>query len=354
MTKKEKELVEKLKAEMPEFSGNKVDIEKKIAMYLYLYIGKSKVFDEKYFLGNEETRKRIVRNNTRDLLIVKKNELSTGDEDPIIEKRTGVCETIANLYERLLNDFNINAKAVKTGDDDVCVNEGEREEHVSVVITLSDGEQILANPQEDLSNIQTRSKTVNFGRKYENGIETGESLNDNEMFELHKVCGYVEKKEDYMDTKIENLAKRVEKMTASQILPQIVNDSEIGNYQGDIGYIELYKFYSGIIKSVAKKYAQNGINYFNCYREVENDSDNSKCEREYYMCMYSTFNSKVSDVYLYSNKAKKFGKIELEKLKELQDDGLHLGRNNSEPGKKILERALRNLGKKTDKQSYKS
>lgn len=354
MTKKEKELVEKLKAEMPEFTGSKVDIEKKIAMYLYLYIGRSKIFDEKYFLGNQETKKRIIRNNTRDLLVVKKNELSNGDEDPIIEKKTGVCETIANLYERLLNDFNVNARVVKTGDDEGCVNEGEKAEHVSVVITLNNGEQILANPQEDLSNIQTRSKTVNFGRKYESGIETGKKLSDDEIFELHKACGYVSKKEDYMDTKIDALAKRVEGMTASQILPQIVNNSEISNYQSDIGYIELYKFYAGIIKSVANKYAQNGIHYFNCYRDIENDSESSEPRREYYMCMYSTFNNKVNEVYLYSNKAKKFGKIELETLKKLQEEGLHLGKNKSEIGKKLLERALRNLAKTANNQNYKS
>ena len=40
MTKKEEELVEKIKNKIPKFTGSQVDIEKKIAMYLYLYIGK--------------------------------------------------------------------------------------------------------------------------------------------------------------------------------------------------------------------------------------------------------------------------------------------------------------------------
>lgn len=342
MTKKEEELVEELKTQMPEFTGSKTDVEKKIAMYLYLYIGKIKVFDQNYFLGNEEAKKRLFRKYTGDLLKVKKNEISNGEEDPIIENKVGVCETIGNLYERLLNDFGINAKMIKICYDSACRDE----KHVSILVTLSNGEQFLANPQEDLEKIQTRSITTNFGRKYEDGLETGEKISEDELFELHKACGYVSKKEDYMDYKIDKLAKKVEKMPASQILTQIINDPQINNFQDNIGYIELYKFYSGVIKTVAEKYSQNGINYFNCYRENKDNSKDVIPKREYYMCIYSTFNNRVNDIYIYSNKANKFGKIELENLKKLQEEGLSLGKNRLEPGKKILERALRNINTK--------
>lgn len=348
MTKKEETLVEDLKNKMPQFAGSKVEIEKKIAMFLYLYIGTNKVFDERYFLGNDETQKRIIRNNTRDLLRVKKNEISNGEEDPIIDNKVGVCETIANLYERLLNDFGIKAKMVKTGDETNCVGEGKEQEHASVVIYFSNGETILANPQEDLSNIQTHSKTVNFGTRYDKGIGIGEKMPDAEILELHKACGYVKDETDYMDSKIEALARKVSGMTPTQILEQIVNDEQINNYQKDIGYIELYKHYIKVIKSVASRYAQNGINYFNCYKESGEEQDNIP-KREYSMCIYSTYNNNVNEVYLYSNKSKRFGKIELEKLRELQENGLHLGKNNSEMGKKVLERALRKLNTKEQK-----
>lgn len=339
MTKKEEELVAKLKSQMPQFTGDKVDVEKKISMYLYLYLGKNKVFDQNYFLGNQEVKRRFFYKYTRDILVVKKNEISNGQEDPIIENKVGVCETIGNLYERLLNDFGINAKMIKIGYD----NASKDENHVSILITLSNGEQFLANPQEDLEKIQTHSKTINFGRKYKDGLETDEKISEDEMFELHKSCGYIDKKEDYMDFKIDELAKKVEKMPASQILKQIVNNSEINSFQHDIGYIELYKFYSGVIKSVAGKYSQNGINYFNCYKEDTNSSQDIIPKREYFMCIYSTFNNKVNDIYLYSNKSKRFGKVELEDLKKLKEEGLCLGKNKSEAGKKVLERALKNI-----------
>ena len=52
MTKKE--IVQYLKQNMPTFTGNKIEKEKKMAMYIYLELGKMKAFDEKYFFGNNK------------------------------------------------------------------------------------------------------------------------------------------------------------------------------------------------------------------------------------------------------------------------------------------------------------
>ena len=59
MTKTEREYVTKLNAEMPEFTGNPTEVQEKIAMYIYLKLGKSKVFDERWFFGNKSEREKI-------------------------------------------------------------------------------------------------------------------------------------------------------------------------------------------------------------------------------------------------------------------------------------------------------
>ena len=57
MTKKE--IVQYLKQNMPTFTGNKIEKEKKMAMYIYLELGKMKAFDEKYFFGNSKTKDKV-------------------------------------------------------------------------------------------------------------------------------------------------------------------------------------------------------------------------------------------------------------------------------------------------------
>ena len=59
MTKKE--IVQYLKQNMPTFTGNKIEKEKKMAMYIYLELGKMKAFDEKYFFGNSKTKDKIYK-----------------------------------------------------------------------------------------------------------------------------------------------------------------------------------------------------------------------------------------------------------------------------------------------------
>lgn len=336
MTKQEKELIEKIEKEMPKFDGDKTQIEKKIAMYIYLFLGKNKVFEEKYYLGNTSMKKEVVHEANYDIRMVEDSK--NVDKDPIIEKRKIVCLTLANLYKRLLNDFGLNAKTIRTEENSAAVCEGDT--HVDVLVTFSNGEQIIVNPQKDLHNIQTGCMTQYFGEKYETDWTSKKYMDFEEVFELHKACGYVNSKEDYMENRISDLENKVVGLTPDKILQEIIKDDGINNYQKDIGYIEMYKFYVRLISQTAHQYAQNGINYFNCYRLIP--GENGKQQREYSMCIYSIYKEKI-EAYLYSNTDKTFKKTELETFKKLQEQGLHLGKNEQEKGMKVLKRNLRNL-----------
>ena len=318
MTKTEREFVTRLNANMPEFTGTPVEVQKKIAMYIYLKLGKSKVFDEKWFLGNRYEREKIERINKKE----------KSDIDLLIKKRKLVCITISHLYNRLLKDFGIKCKT-----EQLYANDN----HVSNIILLNDGEKIVVDLQKDLENIQTRSKTNYFGLIYRKGILTGEKISDDELFKLHKSCGYVEKEDDYMDYKIEEFSKKVEGLEADEILEKILFDKSLKGYQEDIGYIELYKFYTRVVYKVAPRMDKVKIYYCNCYRYVT--GENGEDEREYSMCMYSIMKDELK-AYLYSNKEKCFKPIELETFVKLEKEGLFIGKNPQENGVKLLRRYI--------------
>lgn len=321
MTKKEKELVDKLKREMPEFTGSKAEIEKQIAMYIYLELGKTKVFDESFYLADVETQKKIIKLNAR--IKTSRNSL--------IKNRKVTCLKISNLYKMLLRDFRIRC---------ITARLHPQSSHYYNAIKLSDGSMIVADLQKDLFNIQTRCKTQFFGYEYKKGKIVAEGLTEEEVFKLHKACGYVNKKEDYMDEKIKELASRLNGLPPDQLLAELLNDKEVNKFQDDIGYIEFFKYYSKLIKKVAPMYDSKEIKYFNCYRRK--DVGKRKTEKDYLMCIYAEYNNELS-IYLFNQAEKCFKKVDLETMERLEKQGLILGKSQNEKGMKSLREHMNNM-----------
>lgn len=317
MTKRERELIEKIKQEMPEFTGTRVEIEKKIAMFIYLYLGKRKVFDEQYFLGNRKEKDKIIKYN-------KKIKL-----DEIIEKRRVVCYTLSRLYKRLLDIFKIDAYNIKTSD--------EKDNHICNKINLSDGTSLIVDLQRDLPNIQTHSKTKYFGTEKEYGLETSECLNDEEIYNLELECGYIKDEQEYMDKRIDELKEKIQDLPPDELLQRVIEDQDINNYQKDIGYIELFSYYSALLNIINPIYNKKDINYFNCF--VKKTDEKGKEYKEYTMCIYSIYKNEAK-AYLYSNKDKKFMPTSLEKLDELEKNGFYLGSNPDENGVRLLRKYI--------------
>lgn len=316
MTKKEKELIEKIKQEMPEFTGTKVEIEKKIAMFIYLYLGKEKVFDEQYFLGNSKLKE----------LTQKKNKKIGIDE--IIDKKRVVCLTLSRLYQRLLNDFGINAN------HSIILNS---QDHTNNTINFSDKTCITVDLQRDLTNIQTHRKISHFGDEKEYGNKYSVSLSDEEIHNLLKECGYVKSENEYMDAKIESFKNENKDCPPDELLQKIINDKELNNYQDDIGYIELYSYYSYLIGMIQPLFDKKDINYFNCY--VKKNDENGKEYRDYTMCIYSVYKDELK-AYLYSKKDKCFIPTSLEKIDNLEKNGFFLGRIPTENGVGLLRKYI--------------
>ena len=311
-----KEMINDIKQNMPKFSGTETEIQKQVAMYIYLYLGKRKVFDERYFLGNQKYKE----------LMHKKNKKLNIEE--ISERKRIVCFTLSKLYRYILAEFGIEAEngGVITNDNHICT-----------VIKFSNKTSIIADLQRDLFNIQTHSNTEHFGKDKDYELVVGDYLEDEEIYNLHKKCGYVSSKEDYMDCKIENFKNRVKDLPPDTLLQEIMKDKELNNYQDDIGYIELFTYYTSLIRKIAPEEDKKGINYFNCY--VNRIDEKGEEYKDYTMCIYSIYKDEVK-TYLYSNKEKRFIPTSLLKLDELENHGFYLGRVPNEQGVRLIRKYI--------------
>ena len=55
-----KEIIEKLKQNMPEFTGTEEEKGIKTALYIYTELGKTKSFDERYYFGNRKNNEKNI------------------------------------------------------------------------------------------------------------------------------------------------------------------------------------------------------------------------------------------------------------------------------------------------------
>lgn len=291
------ETVQYLRQHMPEFSGNDLEKKEKIAMYIYLELGKMKSFDEKYLFGDKKTKEKM-----RKLSKLKRHRI-----DDIAKNKKVVCITISELYKRLLKEFGIKSKIKRN-----C------NKHEYIHIILSNGEYIVADLQQDLYNIQTKSRTKNFGRELLCQDANLKKISDEELYEMQKEIGYVSSKTDYTDEKIINLKKQLKDCEPNKILEKILTNEDICQFNSKLEYAEFYNYYRAILKQFPS--GEKGVycNYFNCFRKEENTQ-----EKQYCMCIYSIYKDNVN-VYLSSNKTNQFIPVDLDTLSYLESDGLYL------------------------------
>lgn len=314
MTKKE--MVEKLKKEMPNFQGTKEEVEMKTALYIYIELAKEKAFDERYFFGNSKLSKKAYQESVQD---AKK-------PDEVANKRKITCVSLSYLYKAILSDFGIDSQVIKENPED---------DHVYPVIKLKTGKDLMADIQADMNLIQTRSRLRRFR------IE-GDCSNkfESKLTEMLIEIGYIKEESDYRNDKIEKVKERVKGLEANEALETILKSEEIYENMEQIGVVEAYKYYKAVIKiaMTENENLQDKIYSFHCHKKE------NKEEMKYTICMYSQ--GKQNDdikLYLFSAKEGRFLECDLLKLEQLQKEGLVLGKTGRENGirklKKIIEKS---------------
>lgn len=121
-----------------------------------------------------------------------------------------------------------------------------------------------------------------------------------------------------------------------------MDNNQINDIDEDIEIVERSKYYGSILRQTVSNYIDRKIFSFNCYRQKADR------EKDYTTCIYSR-EKETTQVYLYSNKQKRFANIGISKLGELIDQGLHLGIRGREQGVRQLEKIIKQEKEKSEK-----
>lgn len=181
-----KEIIEKLKQNMPDFQGNEEEIEIKKALYIYVELGKTKSFDERYYFGNTQTRRKIYQ----------LAQSQKGKIDEIARGRKIICVSLTYLYCSVLREFGLEAYPSVVDKED---------EHMKPIIRTKSGKTFVADLQQDLENIQTRSRLEHFEQQTRGDKESEFQLNQDVITEMLIELGYIKRKEDYKNEEIKRL-----------------------------------------------------------------------------------------------------------------------------------------------------
>lgn len=308
-----KQLIEEIRKTMPKLEESDPDKELKMALHIYITIGRKKAFDEKYFFGNRETRKKMEKLADR----------ARTNTEEVAQKRKIVCLSISYLYKDILKKFGIGATILKIDDAD---------NHVFPVINLKDGRRIKADIQQDLHLIQTRSRLKNVNSINE-GLEKN-ILTPEHLTQILIDIGYIKDEKDYRDEKIEEVKKEIQYENAQEALTKILEDKRICEVEDKLGYVESTKYYKAILNQIIPQYLDKKVYKSTCYREQENQ------EREYLLCLYAEEKETIRP-YIFSNKLNRFVRTDLEQLNQWQEEGLVIGTGNRSDGSKKLKKYMK-------------
>lgn len=300
-----KELVEYLRQNMPKFQGTEEEREIKTALYIYVELGKIKSFDEQYFFGNSETRRKIY-----DLA-----QRQERDIDKTANQRKIICVSLTHLYCSILKEFDIFA----------VPSTPEEGGHIYPIIATKGKKTIVADLQLDLENIQTKSRLQHF--EYMGDLPKDKKIKSNQklLTEMLIEIGYIRDEKDYKDEEIEKLASQTKEMNPHEALKTILEDKELYRGNEEMENIEINKFYKRVLKRTVPHFMEKKIYVFNCYREKEE-------QRDYTLCVFSEEGS--IKTYLFSKKERRFLSATPGKMRELEEDGLKFGAKPKENGAK--------------------
>lgn len=282
---------------------------------IYIEIGKNKTFDVRYYFGNTATQKQIYR-------LAKKR---TGVEDRLNDREI-ICYSLARQCEYIFK---------KLGYSCTVTHEPKELEHVFNILTLKNGDRIKLDLQSDLEFIQTGRRTRHFGTTDDEYILLSEILED-EIARAERNIGYTNENGEYTDEVINSVISNLSDLPLAERVTSFINDEDIIKISADMGYMQQYSFYYKMLTSLAENEIWKKLYIFPCKMSQE----------EYTSCIF--IREQEPTVFLYSNKHNRFLNVDIEKIPDLQEEGLRLGVRGTENGVKLLRRAITERRRKLD------
>lgn len=262
------------------------------ARFVYIELGRMVSFDEEYWFGNNQTRKRIYTSSqkVRDFKDLEDNKI--------------ICVSLSNLYNSLMKSIGINAVQQKDDDEDP---------HVYSLLNI-DGEHYMADLQRDLKYIQARRKTAFFAKTFY--YEGEEEVAAQKLKKIDEKIGYLYEGEEELQKLIDEIKQKTETVEDLDEKVKIILTS-IEEYKDiyQMGYIEKMAYYDNIMRKLLTVKEKNKVYKSDLYVE--------KNGRRKYTCCISV-QKKDGEFYrtIYSENTGTFLPVEDEKLLELMQNGL--------------------------------
>lgn len=282
---------------------------------IYIEIGKNKTFDVRYYFGNTATQKQIYR-------LAKKG---TGVEDRL-EDREIICYSLARQCEYIFKKLGYNC---------TVTHEPKELEHVFNILTLKNGDRIKLDLQADLEFIQTGRRTRHFGTTDDEYVLLTEVPTE-EVERADRNIGYTSETGEYTDEVISSIIADLSGLPLKDKVTKFIGDENIINISADMGYMQQYSFYYKMLTSLAENEIWKKLYIFPCKVSQE----------EYTSCIF--IREQDPTVFLYSNKHNRFLNVDIERIPDLQEEGLRLGVRGTENGVKLLRRAITERKRKLD------
>ena len=246
-------------------------------------------------LGNEKTNyeefKYTLQSNYSINLEDRRDEITTNDYYIKIYEDNNLIST--NRYEEIPEE-NVITNAIKTYETQTG-----KQYKVELVIKIKDREYVL------LTEVPTE-----------------------ELERVDRNIGYTSETGEYTDEVINSVISNLSDLPLAERVTSFINDEDIIKISADMGYMQQYSFYYKMLTSLAENEIWKKLYIFPCKMSQE----------EYTSCIF--IREQEPTVFLYSNKHNKFLSVDIDKIPDLQEEGLKLGVRGTENGVKLLKRAI--------------
>ena len=195
------------------------------------------------------------------------------------------------------------------------------------ILTLKNGDRIKLDLQADLEFIQTRRRTRHFGTTDDEYVLLTEVPTE-ELERADRNIGYTSESGEYTDEVINSVISNLSDLPLAERVTSFINDEDIIKISADMGYMQQYSFYYKMLTSLAENEIWKKLYIFPCKTSQE----------EYTSCIF--IREQEPTVILYSNKHNRFLNVDIDKIPDLQEEGLRLGVRGTENGVKLLKRAI--------------
>ena len=203
------------------------------------------------------------------------------------------------------------------------------------ILTLKNGDRIKLDLQADLEFIQTGRRTRHFGTTDDEYVLLTEVPTE-ELERVDRNIGYTSETGEYTDEVISSIIAELSGLPLKDKVTKFIGDENIINISANMGYMQQYSFYYKMLTSLAENEIWKKLYIFPCKVSQE----------EYTSCIF--IREQDPTVFLYSNKHNRFLNVDIERIPDLQEEGLRLGVRGTENGVKLLRRAITERKRKLD------